>query len=107
MTRVLIVSALAMVAVLCTVDSSRAAVSVLPDRPSIGIQDAIILAEQDLKKSDIDLSKHYISQAVYGRLPNEDKWCWTIVWSPTPNGKGGWHHVAVYMDKTTKNWTTK
>ena len=96
-----------MVAVLCTVAMSKAALSVLPEKPTIAIQDAIILAEQYLKTSGFVLSEHYVSQAVYGQLPNEDKWCWTIVWSPTAKGKGGWHHVAVYMDKTTKNWTTK
>ena len=103
MKRITIIIACAMVTVLCAFGASKASVAVLPEKPAIAIQEAVTLAEQHLKKSEIDLSEHYISQAVYGQLPKEDKWCWTVVWSPTGKGKGGWHHVAVHMDKTTKN----
>ncbi len=107
MKRITTTMACAMVAVFCAFAASKASVAVLPEKPAIAIQEAITLAEQSLKTSAINLSEHYVSQAVYGQLPKEDKWCWTVVWSPTGKGKGGWHHVVVYMDKTTKNWTVK
>lgn len=92
---------------LCAIGASKASVAVLPDKPVVAIQEAVTLAEQHLKKAGVDLSEHYVSQAVYGQLPNEDKWSWTVVWSPTGKGKGGWYHVVVYMDKTAKDWTVK
>ena len=107
MKRIMTIIAGAVVAGLCAFGASKASVAVLPEKPAVAIQGAITLAEQHLKKTGVDLSEHYVSQAAYGQLPNEDKWSWTVVWSPTGKGKGGWHHVAVYMDKTAKDWTVK
>ena len=92
---------------LCAIGASKASVAVMPEKPAVAIHEAINLAEQHLKKAEVDLSDHYISQAIYGQLPNEDKLSWTVVWSPTGKGKGGWHHVVVYMDKAAKDWTVK
>ena len=69
-------------------------------KPSISLEQAIVLAKTYVNEHKIDISKHYLDSVKLELNPRGDRGpFWLIIWELNAFTKGGQVIVHVYMDK--------